>query len=97
MRNNVFVGTGRLMPNLKTIHGRKLTAGWVGVEVVSLKVKELECWKEYPTHSDYVEEGSFSAWREEEIIVTQSERDYQTGKYTRTFFLQNLSSLGKNV
>lgn len=45
MRDNVFVGTGRLMPDLKVVHGRKLTAGWVGVEVTSLNVKELDCWK----------------------------------------------------
>ena len=73
----------------------------MGVEVTSLNVKELDCWKEYPTHSDYVEEGSFSAWREEEIIVSKSERNCQTGKYIfKVNFkttLQNLSSQSKNV
>lgn len=67
MRDKRVVGTGKLMPGLKKVHGRRLTKGWVAVEVVTLKQRNLSSWDEFPTHSECVEEGSYSAWPETEV------------------------------
>ena len=71
MRDNVVVGIGKLMPSLQQTHGRQLKSGWVAVEVLKLHQNEVRCWDEFPTHSDYIEEGSFCAWPETEIEKTK--------------------------
>ena len=65
--DNELVGTGRLMPNLQQVHGRKLKSGWVAVEVTDLNDENVESWSEFPTHSGFLEKGSFSAWPKDGI------------------------------
>ena len=67
MRDTIKVGTGRIMPNLKCAHNYQIKNGWVVVCINSLKKQDLPCWKEFPTGSGVIEEGSFSAWPEKEI------------------------------
>ena len=67
MRDSIKVGTGRIMPDLNHVHNYQIKNGWVVVCVNSLKKQDLPFWKEFPTGSGVIEEGSFSAWPEKEI------------------------------
>ena len=56
------------MPDFKQVHGYELTTGWKAVHIISLFGKKMKCWEKYPTHSNEIEEGSFSAWPEDQIM-----------------------------
>jgi hypothetical protein len=57
------------MPHAETAHGFHLTKGWICVEIKQLHKSYVPCWEEYPTHSDEIEVGSFSAWPTEQLIT----------------------------
>jgi hypothetical protein len=67
MRGDEVVGVGTIMPNFQQMHGYPLTTGWKAVSITTLYQKPLECWKQYPTHDNTIEEGSFSAWPEDRL------------------------------
>lgn len=56
-----IVGIGEITPSATIVHGYYLTDGWVSVAVKAL-YDELECWDEYPTLSEEIQVGSYSAW-----------------------------------
>ena len=60
------------MLHAKTAHGFRLTEGWICVEIKELFKQYVPCWQEYPTHSDEVEVGSFSAWPTDELTARGS-------------------------
>ena len=75
-RNNGIVGVGTIMPQFKVVHNHKLTDKWMAVCIHALFAKNLECWNEYPTHSNEIEAGSFSTWPVNQIM----EKDVEQGK-----------------
>lgn len=50
------------MPGITKMHGYDLINEWVAVEIKALFEPDVACWDEYPTLSNEIEEGSFSAW-----------------------------------
>jgi hypothetical protein len=62
MRDNTIVGTGVVMPHLKSAHNYQIKDGWVVVSVHTLNTQNLACWEQFPTGSGVIEENSFSAW-----------------------------------
>lgn len=55
-----LVCSGLVRPNQMQVHGCALSLGWVTVMIQDVLSKgKVEPWKEYPTHSGEVEEGSF--------------------------------------
>lgn len=67
LRGKKIVGVGETMEELDIVHGYRIKKGWKVVCVVKLFRKNLVCWDEFPTHSGEIEEGSFSAWPEEDM------------------------------
>ena len=68
-KNGEVVGIGKVMPDATKAHGYQLTQGWVSVEITQLFKSKVACWADYPTFSDEIEEGSFSAWPTHELIT----------------------------
>ena len=73
MRDGQVVGNGVTCPNMVKVHGHDLVEGWISVEIKELFCKELACWVDYPTLSEEIEIGSYSAWPIDQLI---GERDY---------------------
>jgi hypothetical protein len=67
LREKELVGLGKVMEEMKVVHGRELKEGWIAICTEKIFKNNLSCWKEFPTHSGEIEEGSFSAWPKEEI------------------------------
>jgi hypothetical protein len=51
------------------VHGYDLTNGWVSVQVVELYQPMVSCWIDFPTLSEEIEIGSFSAWPVDHLIA----------------------------
>jgi hypothetical protein len=68
-KDGKIIGTGMVMPDAKTVHGYQLTKGWACVAIKHLKISHVPCWEEYPTHSDEIEVGSFSAWPADQLMT----------------------------
>ena len=71
-RDGKVIGFGKVVSHAKTVHGFQLTEGWVSVEVMQLHRSFVPCWKEYPTLSDEIEVGSYSAWPIDELEMLSS-------------------------
>jgi hypothetical protein len=57
-----------------TVHGRNLTPGWAAFLVKRLCKPLVKPWKDFPTHSGVVEEGSFIAWPLSHIKTNDKKR-----------------------
>ena len=68
-RDGEVIGTGKVMLDHKTAHGYHLTKGWICVEIKQLQQSYVPCWEQFPTLSDEIEVGSFSAWPIDELIA----------------------------
>ncbi len=69
MKDGEIVGTGKISPNMDTVHGYSLIAGWVSVEIKELFQEAVPCWADFPTLSEEVEVGSFSAWPSNQLVA----------------------------
>lgn len=67
MKENIIVGVGRIMPQFEGIHNHKLMNGWVVVSIEALFQENIMSWEDYPTHSEEIESGSFSAWPKSQL------------------------------
>ena len=71
MKDGQIVGNGVTCPNMEKVHGHDLVEGWISVEIKELFCKELPCWVDYPTLSEEIEIGSYSAWPIDQLIGEQ--------------------------
>lgn len=62
---------------MDSVHGYSLVNGWVAVMVTKLKASNIPCWADYPTLSEVVEQGSFTAWPINEIIYKNMGKSLQ--------------------
>lgn len=68
----MIVGSGKIIPNANLVHGYQLMEGWVSVEVTKLHKRNVACWDDYPTLSEEIEEGSFSAWPLDQLVSLEN-------------------------